>query len=212
MRLLFIHRSVGQHLIRRGDLRSRLAARGIELDDYNNNNDSLTSSNGSITHGAIKIPGNNTNPSDLAAYFKDWPDLLDRYDAIMIKSCYPNSHISSDAQLETVKGQYRAIFQACKRHKKPLIVLTTPPLRPLSTNPDEAKRANALAAWLMAGAGEGVQVFDLHTRLSESAGRHAGTLRRRYRYWMMPWDNHPNATADRDIAPELVDFIASLGL
>lgn len=207
-KLLFIHRSVGHHLLEQGRLRDHLGAE-LQLDDYDNNLGILTRSNGTTTMNSVSMPGNNTNPDNLAAFFQQWPSVLDNYNTVMIKSCYPNSHIKSEEQLEEVKAQYQAIFEAFTTHKKQLIVVTTPPLRPLLTNQREAKLASELADWLVtAGAAAGVQVFDLHHHYAETKGNDVGMLRRDYRR-LLPWDTHPNRTAHATTAPQLAEFILS---
>lgn len=208
MRILFIHRSVGHNLIQQGSLRVLLRQKGFELDDYDNNNGLLTHSDGSIENSAITMPGNNTNPHNLADFFSQWNPILDPYDIVMIKSCYPNSRIKSEPQLADIKKQYQRIFQAfADRPKQRLIVLTSPPLRPVFTNLDEAKRAQQLAAWLMGQASNTIHVYDLHSTLAEPVGEHQGMLKRSYRR-LMPWDNHPNRLANQTVAPELVESIA----
>jgi hypothetical protein len=155
----------------------------------------------------ISMPGNNTNPDNLAAFFKQWPSILDNYDTIMIKSCYPNSHIKDEPQLQKIKTQYQAIFETFTTHQKQLILLTTPPLRPLLTNQKEARLASELANWLVATAATaGIHVFDLHHLCAEATGKYRGMLKHEYRR-LLPWDTHPNHMAHKMLAPQLADFI-----
>jgi hypothetical protein len=205
MHMLFIHRSVGAHLIRYGDLRAKLNAQDIQFDDYDNNLGTLTHDSGTTDSSAISISGNNTNPDNLEAFFSQWNNILDDYDLVMIKSCYPNSHIKSDKQLEKVKRQYQRIIKAFIDHKKQLLILTTPPLRPFMTNKAEAQRANKLAAWLMSQAKDNIHVFDFRKLLVNDQGM----LKASYRHRFMPWDNHPKAKAHIAIAPQIIDFITS---
>lgn len=205
-KLLFIHRSVGHHLIEQGELRGLLENKGIALDDYDNNS-------GILTQGArelkdvIAMPGHTTNPDNLAQFFTDWPDVLNGYDIIMIKSCYPNSHIKSKAQLTKMKDSYSSIIKSFAHHNTRLVIVTSPPLRPLLTNKTEAQLASELAHWLVSLSGEGVQIFDFHHLLSENEGEQGGMLRREYRR-LLPFDNHPNKKAHRALAPKLVEMIA----
>lgn len=204
--VLFIHRSVGHHLLQQGKLRELLHDKDVALDDYDNNTGVLTRDDAKTLSDAITMPGNNTNPDNLAEFFASWPDVLDGYDLIIIKSCYPNSHIKDEAQLDTVKQHYQAIFQAFKDHKKKLLVLTTPPLRPLFTNQTEAKLASELADWLVSSAGANIQVFDLHHAYAEITGKHKGMLKLKYRR-VLPWDNHPNQEAHQAAAPQIANLI-----
>ncbi len=206
--MLFIHRSVGRNLLEEGNLRQLLNSWHIQLDDYDNNTGILTYDDGTAARGLI-IPGNNTNPESLAAFFADWPELLNGYDAVMFKSCYPNSHIQDAHALETAQTYYTSILGAFRTRQKTLIILTTPPLRPLFTNTREAALANQLAAWLVGSSDDLVHVFDFHHALSEPAGRHTGMLKRAYRR-PAPWDNHPNSLAHQTLAPHIATFIGSL--
>ena len=176
------------------------------MDDYNNNDGLLTRNDGSTVSNVIEMPGNNTNPDNLADFFKSWPDILNDYDLIMIKSCYPNSHVKDKAQLMTIKISYTSIIDSFNKHNKALLILTTPPLRPPFTNPTEAKLANELADWLVSQAQGNVHVFDLHHLYAADSGKHKGMLKLKYRR-LLPWDNHPNRWAHRVAAPKIVDMI-----
>lgn len=209
MKVLFIHRSVGQHLLKHGGLRKLTNPKGIALDDYNNNDGILTLNDGEKSATVVSMPGNNTNPNNLAEFFKEWPSLLNEYDIVMIKSCYPNSHIKDDARLSEIKASYESIIGSFTKHNKRLVILTTPPLRPLFTNSREASLANDLADWLVSMTQANVHVFDLHHLYSEPSGRHKGMLRLKYRR-ILPWDNHPNRTAHRAAAPQIADLLCSI--
>lgn len=206
MRILFIHRSVGQQLINHGQLRQLLNSKDIELDDYDNNDGILTHNDDSKDKNLIQIPGDNTNPNNLADYFSHWDSLLDRYDLIIIKSCYPNSHIRTPGQLEQIKKQYDQIIEAFIKHKQQLLIMTTPPLRKLFTNHQETQLADELAAGLMSRANEQIHVFDFRKLLTGPNG----TLNRQYCHKLRLWDNHPNPKAHKFIAPKLTDYITSL--
>jgi|JI6StandDraft_1071083.scaffolds.fasta_scaffold14124_5 hypothetical protein len=206
MKALFIHRSVGRNLIEQGQLRDLLALKGVTLHDYDNNSDTLTQANGRTSKTTLKIPGNNTNPDNLSEFFSRWSDVLNEYDLVIIKSCYPNSHIKDTDQLIKTQESYLSIIKSFKAHGNRLLILTTPPLRPIMTNKLEAKLANALADWLVSVTDDDVQVFDLHHLLAEEAGASRGTLKRKYRR-LLPFDNHPNKKANQEIAPLLAATI-----
>lgn len=206
-KVLFIHRSVGHHLLRDGKVRDLLNAKDISLDDYDNNNGLTTYDDGETTTGVIQMPGNNTNPENLAEFFAAWPSVLNGYDAVVVKSCYPNSHIQDGVQLEKIKERYRVILKTFNSRTKHLILLTTPPLRPLFTNANEAKLAGELADWLVTLASPNTHILDLHRIYAEPAGKHEGMLKRSYRR-LLPFDNHPNKKAHQAFAPSLVAFIS----
>lgn len=75
-------------MIEQGNLRKLFTDKDIALDDYDNNSGVLNHSDGSTSNDDIVMPGNNTNPDNLAEFFGEWPELLNGYDLIMIKSCY----------------------------------------------------------------------------------------------------------------------------
>lgn len=208
-KILFIHRSVGQHLLKYGNLRSLIQAKGLSFDDYNNNDGVLTLDDGTKVTDAITMPDNNTNPDNLADFFAEWPSLLDEYDIVVIKSCYPNSHIKNATQLSKIKDNYQSIINAFNQHDKKLVILTTPPLRPLFTNPTEAHFANELADWLVAEAHGNIHTYNLHARYAASSGKHAGMLRPEYRR-LLPWDNHPNRKAHQLAAPEIANLLINI--
>lgn len=85
----------------------------------------ITYSNGHTTRDVIAMPGNNTNPDNLAELFAAWPEVLNHYDLVMTKSCYP-SHIKDTAQLSVIKEEYQAIFKACTDPDPPPL-LSSPP-------------------------------------------------------------------------------------
>lgn len=218
--ILFIHRSVGQNLIDDGGLRHLFqASADIQFHDYNQNTDRLTDSRGIKSQIGFNFPGEDTKPADYARIFvedvepefKAIRDQILEYDIVAIKSCYPNSNIKGDEQLETIRGPYATIGQYFDTHNKSLAILTSPPLVPLMTNAANARRARQLYNWLSStDLGPQVHVFDLFDRLAEREGRpQANTLKRGYRRWL-PFDSHPNVLASKEIAPELSKFLISI--
>ncbi|HSX02135.1 MAG TPA: hypothetical protein VLI05_02350 [Candidatus Saccharimonadia bacterium] len=212
---LFIHRSVGRNLLHDGRVRELLKAAKapLILDDYDQNIDVLTTESGRTKLG-LNFPGGDTRPQDYAAIFSAQRaessapilELALSYDRIVIKSCYPNSHITSDEQLEAVKGHYQSIARFFADHAtKQLIIVTSPPLVPLKTNPAAARRARILATWLAdSKLGQNVSVFNLFDQLAAPESEPgANLLRRPYRRWL-PLDSHPNARASREVAPRFV--------
>lgn len=199
---------MGNHLLRYGKLRDLLNSAGIEVDDYDNNNGLLTRSDGVSEKSIIDMPGNNTNPNNLAEFFDIWPEILNVYDTIMFKSCYPNSHIRDKTELDRIENSYKSILNSFSDHHKSLIIITTPPLRPMFTNKTEAELANDLADWVIAQAGDNVDVFDLHRLYSEDKGQYIGMLKREYRR-IVPFDNHPNAKAHKIAAPLLAQVLVN---
>jgi len=215
--VIFFHRSVGRNLIKDGGIYQLVKeSSAFTLSDYDQNTDLLTSPNGQQKPGFV-FPGGNTRPADFAGIFSETTsvqyelirDMALRYDTIVIKSCYPNSNIKSDEELDIIKGQYQAIcnFFAKQKDKK-LIILTSPPLRPIMTKHDNAKRARQLANWLSnLTFASNINVFNFFDQLAiPEDDKHANTLKPEYRR-RLPFDSHPNARASIEIAPKFVAFL-----
>lgn len=218
MKVLFIHRSVGHNLIVDGNVYKLLGQQhpNILLSDYDQNSDILINSNAQRKLCKFTFPNNDTKPASYAAIFSDNAskeyisvrDFALEFDAVIIKSCYPNSNIKSDSELEAIKQQYRSIaaFFDKERNKK-LLILTSPPLVPLMTNPRRAKRARKLADWLAAAElGKNVTVYNFYSELADAKWN---WLKRSYRR-RLPVDSHPNQLASQTIAPRFIEHIASL--
>ena len=216
--LLFIHRSVGQNLIDDAGIYKLVEAAGMPfiLNDYNQNVDQLREGGGVPQHAGWSFPGGDTTPADYALLFSQkhltangpMLDIILAYDIIAIKSCFPNTRITSDEMLAAHQQSYERIINFFQdKPRKKLVILTSPPLIPILTLPPFARRARKLANWL-AGTdfSPNIFVFDLFNRLAVPEGKlQANTLRRGYRRHF-PFDSHPSAKAAVDIAPELIAF------
>lgn len=213
--ILFIHRSVGRNLIDDGQLREQLTAIGCALDDYDHNNHVLTSAAGEQTNLGETFSMPDTTPADYAALFSrsgrdeqiKAHELIAGYDMVVIKSCYPNSQITNDEQLVTIKEHYTNIAKFfLERKQQQLVVMTNPPLRKSRTDAASAGRARQLNDWLSSiGFGQNISVFNFFTLLADP---NKNTLRRDYQR-LTPLDSHPNKQASQDIAPLLVAHIQS---
>ncbi len=201
--VLFIHRSVGQNLLDDGHL-----ANDIEQLSKNTN---LVVTFKDVNNNVNKdIPGENTRPVDYLEYFKKHTFSED---LVVIKSCYPNNAIKSDQDLTELKRTYKELVGAfLGRSSSKLLIMTTPPLRPIRTTIAQASRARLLATWLSSqNFGKRVMVFNFYDVLAEpSSARNANTLRKEYRR-LLPWDNHPNKKANLRVSPEvaytIVEFL-----
>jgi len=221
-RLLFIHRSVGQNLINDSQLYTLVEQAGqpFLLSDFNQNTNTFRAANEEPHTVAWQFPGGDTTPEDYAALFSAErlaagdPMLKEilAYDSIAIKSCFPNTRITSDAMLERHTQAYKNIIQFFRSQPtKKLIILTSPPLIPTLTLPSFAKRARKLAQWLAStDFGSNVFVFDFFDALAVPEGKfQANTLRREYRR-RFPFDSHPNAAAAKATAPKIVQFFTDI--
>ena len=216
--VLFIHRSVGENLIRDGGLYRLVREAGAQftLTDFNQNTHVLRSAQG--TRKIFwKFPGNDTTPADFAELFSfekqqaSDPTLTEimQHDIIIIKSCYPNSNLKNEEELEAAQKHYQFIVSFFNvQPTKKLVILTSPPLVPLKTNLENAARARALASWLSDNTlAKNVFVFNLFDALAVSPdGKQPNLLKKSFRR-KLPWDAHPNELASRTIAPKLVNFL-----
>ncbi len=222
--VMFLHHSTGAYLIVGGSVRELMTQRGYRFWDHDYNNVGLTRPDGTQTGTSYDIPeleagaqgGGNTDPEGLAALFAqpvhDPPDnafsRLLQHRVLIFKSCFPNSAINSDEMLAERKVLYLGMRGVIDQHPdRAFILMTSPPLHPNATNPDEAKRARALANWM---AGEwksghaNLFVFDFFDQLAD---HETHMLRADYQLDPKSDDSHPNSTANRAIGPMFVDFV-----
>ena len=215
-RIIFLHHSCGANLIEQGDVRQRLTALGYEFYDHGYNGDGLVLADGTWTGRNFDVPDDNTNPDGYAAIFAqplhDPPDntfsYLMQYDVIAFKSCFPVSHIESDAQLAEYKSYYLSIRKRMAQYpNKIFIVVTQPPEIPNDTNPEAAARACAFTNWLASAeylsGHPNVFTFNFFDLLADPS-----TNMLRADYQSDPYDAHPNELANRTIGPLFADFIA----
>jgi hypothetical protein len=212
--IIFLHHSCGQNLIDQGGVREGLSARGYRFFDHGYNGDGLRLADGTYTGTNFDVPDDNTDPSGLAVVFAQplhtpadntFSHLM-QYDVIMVKSCFPNSNIGSDEQLDEFKSYYLSMRDRMDQYPdKTFIVVTQPPQVPGSSNPEEARRARALANWLVSdeylSGHPNVFVFDFFDKLAGADN----FLRPEYR--VDNYDAHPNERANAAIGPVFVDFI-----
>lgn len=235
LRGLFLHHSVGQQLLREGQLRERLAQRlaarlgagsapvgriGLELWDHDYNAIGFSDGTGRPVGRSLPMPGDDTDPAALLRLFASTapaadPDAgaqreqLRAFDLIMMKSCYPNSAIDDDEAFVAARSTYAGLLDALVHWPgTAFVLLTSPPLTPRHTRPDQAERAARLARWLVTGpVPANVRVFDLRAALAQPEGPQAGMLRREYRRrWRV--DSHPNRRGSAAAAQALADYLA----
>ena len=223
--VIFLHHSTGRNLIAEGDVRKLLTQRGYQFWDHDYNSTGLTRPDGAPTRTSYDIPEltpgvrgeGNTDPQGLAVLFAqpahDPPDnalsRLLQHEVLILKSCFPNSAIKSDESLAQHQALYLGMRAVMDQHRDRLfILLTTPPLHPKATTPEDAARARALAKWLRSdefvGGHPNLAVFDFFDLLADPA---TDMLRTEYQLDPQDPDSHPNALANRTIGPQLVDFV-----
>ena len=214
VRIIWLHHSCGENLINEGGVREGLTALGYEFYDHGYNDEGLRLADGSYAGYNFDVPGDNTDPDGLAEIFRqplhDPPDntfsYLMQYDVIAFKSCFPTSNIASDEQLAEYQSYYLEMRARMAQYPDKLfVVVTQPPQVPGSSDPDEARRARALADWLSSdrflGGQANIVTFDFFGYLAGEDN----FLRPEYRY--DDYDAHPNERANREIGPRFVEFL-----
>ena len=223
--VVFLHHSTGSNLVVQGNVRALLTQKGYQFWDHDYNTIGLTRPDGTRTGTAYDIPeltpgargGGNTDPQGLAVLFAqpvhNPPDnalsRLLQHEVVILKSCYPNSAIKSDESLAQLKALYLGIRDVMDQQGNTLfILLTTPPLHPKATTPDEAARARALATWLRSDeflkGHPNLAVFDFFGLLADPT---TNTLLAEYQRAAQDSDSHPNALANQTIGPLFADFV-----
>jgi len=219
--VIFLHHSTGSNLIAEGNVRPRLTELGYQFWDHGFNQGGLVRPDGTPAGAGYRIPGamgrGNTDVDGLAGLFSqpvtDPPSnafsRLLQHEVIVFKSCFPNSAIKSDRMREDFQAWYLDIRDVVDQHPDRIFILvTSPPLHPLATNPDEAARARTIADWLKSDAYlEGhanLFVFDFFDLLADPE---TNTLRAEYQPDADDSNSHPNRLANETIGPLFVGFI-----
>lgn len=219
--VIFLHHSTGLGLIREGSIRALLSERGYRFWDHGYNHEGLVRPDGKQTWASYRIPGNgnqgNTDVDGLAQLFAqpvtDPPENafshLLQHEVIAFKSCFPNSAVKSEEMEAQFRSWYLQMRDTMDQHPdRVFIVVTSPPLHPLATTPDEARRARAIANWLKSDgylAGHpNVFVFDFFGLLADPD---TNTLRAEYQLDPENADSHPNRTANETIGPLFAAFV-----
>ena len=219
--VIFLHHSTGRALITEGNVRPLLTELGYQFWDHGYNHEGLVSPDGTVTGASYHIPGGrgggNTDVDGLAGLFSQpvtdppsnaFSHLL-QHEVIAFKSCFPNSAIKSDTMQEQFQAWYLEIRDVVDQHpNRVFFLVTSPPLHPLATNPDEAARARAIADWLKSDAyltgHPNLFVFDFFDLLADPE---TNTLSARYQLDPDERNSHPNRLANEMIGPLFVRFI-----
>lgn len=193
MKVLFIHRSVGQQLV--DCLRARQDFT-FDLYDLNANTNTMIGAQGLSIESSLVVREGDTSPAGLAAFFgtasksRDVRTELETFDVIAFKSCYSASALASEdaltEQMAAYGGQIADYISAAPMRQ--FLIVSPPPRRRLMTTKANAARAARFATWLEGFAGDraNCSFFDLFGALSK-----AETLSPRYTR-LLPFDQHPN--------------------
>ena len=219
--IIFLHHSTGRNLMAQGNMRPALTQLGYQVWDHDFNHIGLTQPDGTLVQAHYKIPGmlgrGDTDVDGLAHLFSqpvtDPPQnafsRLLQHEVIIVKSCYPNSAIKDDAMQQQFQDWYIQIRDVVNSHPDKLfIIMTSPPLHPLATTPEDAQRARTVANWLasdefLAGHSN-LFVFDYFDLLADTDTH---MLRADYQKTTEEAESHPNQLANEVIGPQFVTFI-----
>jgi hypothetical protein len=236
-KIIFLHHSTGRLLIQLGGIRKLLHAKNkieganYEFWDHDYNKIGLSGPLGNRLKISLEIPNDNTDPNGLDDIFSQpvhspADNALSNmvlFNVVITKSCFPNSAIKTEAQLDRYKFHYSHIRETISRFPNIMfILLTQPPLIPkpfpgypdsASTNIEDALRARKFSNWMKSNdfknGSSNIFVFDLFDLLAEpeTATKNANMLRHGYRSFL-GFDSHPNYRANRVIAPIFVEFLS----
>lgn len=160
--------------------------------------------------------------------------LVEEYDLIIIKHCFPGAAIKADTgtpdiasqtrTLENYKLQYRALRDLFDRYPDTkFMVWTLAPLHRLATDAGDAARAREFVEWVKrewlsedAKSHPNISIFDFFALAAESnpspINGQVNCLKYEYELKHDNHDSHPNTTANTAIAPyfakAIVDVLA----
>lgn len=203
---LFIHRSVGQHVLDHTHLRSELRARGIELFDLNANDLTIGNESGRSQCAWTNLTRGATTPGDFGQLFSDAMTEnalrmeLGSYDAIIIKSCYTIWAASTDKIRRYILPYDYVVRFALANPNVALYLATPPPPR----RRYDANRMEVIRTFVqrMKQLGElpNIKIIDFYGTLVDESGRLAREYRR-----LIPFDQHPNRRGSRSLASVVLD-------
>ncbi len=222
--LFFLHHSTGRGLIQGGDMRGWLADYNAQHGssyvfwDHDYNYIGLTDPDGNLTGTSYNIPDDNTDPDGLHTLWTTdnaaRAAILANHQVIAFKSCFPASHIASDAELAQRKQWYLEMRDFFDQHpEKVFVVVSQPPLHRNVTNLDEADRARAFADWLKSAeylsGHPNVACIDLFDMLAapDDGSDTRNMLRYEYELSHSGTDSHPNALANQTVGPLFIQAL-----
>lgn len=217
--VVFLHHSTGHNLIEQGTVRERFTQAGFDFWDHDYNWPGLRRPDGTYADYNYGVPGDNTDPDGLANILSQRAHRLPlnalsgllQHEVIILKSCFPVSHIADDDQLDAYKSHYlamRDVMDQCP--DKVFVLMTPPPLNPAATDATAAARARAFSEWLASDVyldrHSNVFTFDFFDHLAEAdpTSPDHNMLRAAYRDGT---DSHPNRAANEATGPLLVEFV-----
>ncbi|MBU2103045.1 MAG: SGNH/GDSL hydrolase family protein [Candidatus Omnitrophota bacterium] len=221
-KLLFIHHSCGENWLADG-LRDALQGKGIEVHDATYGD--AIGEDTDVCHWYPKFKGQLEQIFTFDAHPDTYYQDASQNDIIMFKSCFPNSDITDEGNIETAtaedcektmasyKASYNALVDIFAAHPDKLfIIVTAPPLLARETSPAAAGRARQFNAWLTTeylsnyrekSRLHNVVVFDFFSVLADDKGFLRKDLASN------PGDSHPSAGANKKATELFLPFLDS---
>jgi len=215
---LFIHHSVGRQIIQEGGLRQKLSAAvpSLQLWDHDYNEPGLSDGSGSPLGRSFPIPGDNTDPDGLLAILRGieagepWAEDAKTFDVLILKSCFPNNNIHSDAAATSLRALYQEMREVALALPLAVLLVASPPLVLEATLPGQKARAADLAAWLGSHwTGPRLAYANIFETLSYRSGPARGTLRLPYRL-RRPRDSHLTVAGAEAAAAAIVPALRAV--
>jgi hypothetical protein len=158
-------------------------------------------------------------------------NILQSYDVVVFKHCFPGASIVADdgnplvssptQTLANYKLQYRALRALMDQYpQKKFIVWTLTPLHRLATNVNDAARAREFVNWVKTSwltedgnSHPNIYVFDFYGLVAEPSATPANGLVNclKYNYEKSHTDNdsHPNLLANQTVGPIFAQFLVN---
>jgi len=158
-------------------------------------------------------------------------NILQSYDMVIFKHCFPGAGIMPDngasavnSSVKTIgnyKLQYRALRNLMDQYPaKKFIVWTLAPLHRLETTTEEAARAREFVNWVKSTwlsedgkAHPNIYIFDFYNLVAESntnpVNGKVNCLKYEYEMSHSDGDSHPNLLANQTVGPVFAEFIVN---
>jgi hypothetical protein len=215
---LFIHHSVGRQIIGEGGLRQKLytGSPALELWDHDYNEIGLSDGAGLPLGTSFPVPSDNTDPDGLLTILKGieagepWAERATTFDVLVLKSCFPNNAIRSDAAATSLAETYQQMREVAVALPQAVLLVSSPPLVFEATRPGQAARAADIAGWVGAHwTGPRLGYANIFDPLTYHFGPARGTLRLRYRR-TRPRDSHLGVAGAQVAANAIVPAVRAL--
>ncbi len=210
-RVLFIHHSVGRHMLETG-MRDLPRLADVELWDADYNRFGVRNGKGDQASGPA-LPGDNTNPEGFArvllrqdAADAEYVEWMRSFDAVVLKSCYTalqlRSGVSLDERLRGIEEMFRRVSETFDK----AMICTPPPLRVVRRERLRNGRVDPIIEKYRECAEKfEVRTIDLFGRLSDDTGGLKSEYRRNFFL-----DNHPNQAGSVAGASCIADGLLSI--